>query len=116
MVDVIKRRIVGVSDDSLHDGQVEIDMENVMPLRFSTGLNDTTAVTAGQAITLTVKLTDGMDPKTVQWYKDNNAIAGATALTYTKANSAVADSGTYKVVAHDGYGNIISDSTVVTVS
>ncbi|EOV2884413.1 immunoglobulin domain-containing protein [Salmonella enterica subsp. enterica serovar Enteritidis] len=116
MVDVIKRRIVGVSDDSPRDGQVEIDMENVMPLRFSTGLNDTTAVTAGQAITLTVKLTDGMDPKTVQWYKDNNAIAGATALTYTKANSAVADSGTYKVVAHDGYGNIISDSTVVTVS
>ncbi|EMC9270207.1 immunoglobulin domain-containing protein [Salmonella enterica] len=116
MVDVIKRRIVGVSDDSPQDRQVEIDMENVMPLRFSTGLNDTTAVTAGQAITLTVKLTDGMDPKTVQWYKDNNAIAGATALTYTKANSAVADSGTYKVVAHDGYGNIISDSTVVTVS
>ncbi|EIF4861687.1 hypothetical protein LFV67_004570, partial [Salmonella enterica subsp. enterica serovar Enteritidis] len=53
MVDVIKRRIVGVSDDSPQDGQVEIDMENVMPLRFSTGLNDTTAVTAGQAITLT---------------------------------------------------------------
>ncbi|HCR7628407.1 TPA: hypothetical protein OPA44_004533, partial [Shigella sonnei] len=76
MVDVIKRRIVGVSDDSPQDGQVEIDMENVMPLRFSTGLNDTTAVTAGQAITLTVELADGMDPKTVQWYKDNNAIAG----------------------------------------
>uniref|UniRef100_A0AB39C538 Fibritin (Wac) protein n=1 Tax=Salmonella phage vB_SE130_2P TaxID=3236707 RepID=A0AB39C538_9VIRU len=54
--------------------------------------------------------------KTVQWYKDNNAISGATGLTYTKANSAAADSGTYKVVAHDGYGNIISDSTVVTVS
>uniref|UniRef100_A0AB39C5B5 Tail protein n=1 Tax=Salmonella phage vB_SE130_2P TaxID=3236707 RepID=A0AB39C5B5_9VIRU len=34
MVDVIKRRIVGVSDDSPQDGQVEIDMENVMPLRF----------------------------------------------------------------------------------
>ncbi|HAB1131088.1 TPA_asm: hypothetical protein GI617_23120 [Salmonella enterica subsp. enterica serovar Enteritidis] len=116
MVDVIKRRIVGVSDDSPQGGQVEIDMENVTPLRFSTGLNDTTSVTSGQAITLTVVLADGMDPKTVQWYKDNNAIAGATGLTYTKANSAAADSGTYKVVAHDGYGNIISDSTVVTVS
>ncbi|EIC3023191.1 TPA: hypothetical protein H1U84_004684 [Salmonella enterica] len=116
MVDVIKRRIIGVSDDSPQDGQVEIDMQNVMPLRFSTGLDDTTAVTAGQAITLTVALADGMDPKTVQWYKDNNAISGATGLTYTKANSAAADSGTYKVVAHDGYGNIISDSTVVTVS
>ncbi|EGK7237453.1 hypothetical protein IO640_004420 [Salmonella enterica subsp. enterica serovar Enteritidis] len=116
MVDVIKRRIVGVSGDSPQDGQVELDMENVMPLRFSTGLNDTTSVASKQAITLTVGLADGMGPKTVQWYKDNNAIAGATALTYTKANSAAADSGTYKVVAHDGYGNIISDSTVVTVS
>ncbi|EEN5580961.1 hypothetical protein X025_21785 [Salmonella enterica subsp. enterica serovar Enteritidis] len=116
MVDVIKRRIVGVSDGSPQDGQVEIDMENVTPLRFSTGLKDTTLVTPETDITLMVVLADGMDPKTVQWYKDNNAIAGATALTYTKDNSAKADSGTYKVVAHDGYGNIISDSTVVTVS
>ncbi|YP_008239723.1 Hoc-like head decoration [Salmonella phage Jersey] len=116
MVDVIKRRIVGVSDDNPQDGQVEIDMENVMPLRFSTGLGVTAAVNTGQAITLTVELADGMDPKTVQWYKDNNAIPGATGLTYTKANPVVADSGTYKVVAHDGYGNIVSDSTVVTVS
>ncbi|ECH0398438.1 hypothetical protein FPC12_07170 [Salmonella enterica] len=116
MVDVIKRRIVGVSDDSPQDGQVEIDMENVTPLSFSSKPGDTTAVTVGSAIGLTVVLAGGMDPKTVQWYKDNNAIDGATYLSYNKANAQVADSGTYKVVAHDGYGNIISDSTVVTVS
>ncbi|QLF85832.1 hypothetical protein [Jerseyvirus jersey] len=115
MVDVIKRRIVGVSDGSPKDGQVEIDMENVTPLRFAVDLNDITEVASGKAITLTVALDGGMDPKTVQWYKDNNAISGATGSTYTKANFTTADSGTYKVVAHDGYGNIISDSTVVTV-
>lgn len=47
MVDVIKRRITGVSDDSPADGQVEIDMENISPASFSTALAATTAVTAG---------------------------------------------------------------------
>lgn len=44
-------------------------------------------------------------------------ITGATAATYTKSTTvATADSGTYKVVVHDVYGNIISSSTVATVS
>lgn len=34
MVDVIKRRITGVSDDSPADGQVEIDMANISPASF----------------------------------------------------------------------------------
>lgn len=45
MVDVIKRRITGVSDQD-SDGQVEIDMANISPASFSTALNATTAVTA----------------------------------------------------------------------
>lgn len=116
MVDVIKRRIVGVSDDSPADGQVEIDMANISPASFSTPLNATTAVTAGQTMTLTVTVTGGLEPYSYQWYKDNNAIAGATADTYAKASTTTADSGTYKVVVHDVYGNIISSSTVATVS
>ena len=116
MVDVIKRRITGVSDDSPADGQVEIDMANISPASFSTALNATTAVTAGQTMTLTVVVTGGLAPYTYQWYKDNNAIAGATAATYAKASTTTADSGTYKVVVHDVYGNIISSSTVATVS
>lgn len=44
------------------------------------------------------------------------AIAGANAATYAKASTTTADSGTYKVVVHDVYGNIISSSTVATVS
>lgn len=118
MVDVIKRRITGVSDDSPADGQVEIDMANISPASFSTALAATTAVTAPSALTLTVAVTGGLAPYSYQWFKDNNAIAGATAATYTKATTvaSTADSGTYKVVVHDVYGNIISSSTVATVS
>lgn len=117
MVDVIKRRIVGVSDDSPADGQVEIDMENISPASFSSVLAATTAVTAPAALTLTVAVTGGAEPYSYQWFKDNNAIAGATAATYTKSTTvASTDSGTYKVVVQDVYGNIISSSTVATVS
>lgn len=115
MVDVIKRRITGVSDED-SDGQVEIDMANISPASFSTALASTTAVTAGQTMTLTVAVTGGAEPYSYQWYKNNNAISGTTAATYVKASTTTADSGTYKVVVHDVYGNIISSSTVATVS
>lgn len=115
MVDVIKRRTTGV-DDANSDGQVEIVMANISPASFSTALPPTKAVTAGQALTLTVAVTGGQTPYNYQWYKDGNAIAGANAATYTKASAVAADSGTYKVVVQDGYGNVLSGSSVVTVS
>ena len=115
MVDVIKRLITGVSTDT---GElVKIDMSNISPASFSTGLDDTTAVTAPAALTLTVVAAGGLSPYSYQWFKDGNAISGATAATYTKTPTvAGTDSGTYKVVVQDDYGNIISDSSVVTVS
>ncbi|UMO77088.1 capsid decoration protein [Escherichia phage fBC-Eco01] len=75
MVDVIKRRITGVSADTVG---AKIDMANISPASFSTPL--------------------------------------ATTTTYAKASTTTADSGTYKVVVDDVYGNIISSSTVATVS
>ena len=113
MVDVIKRRITGVSADTVG---AKIDMANISPASFSTPLNATTSVSSPSALTLTVVVTGGLAPYTYQWYKNNNAIAGATAATYAKASTTTADSGTYKVVVHDVYGNIISSSTVATVS
>lgn len=113
MVDVLKRRITGVSADA---PGAKIDMATISPASFSTPLNATTAVTAGETMTLTVAATGGLEPYSYQWYKNNNAIAGATAATYAKASTTTADSGTYKVVVHDVYGNIISSSTVATVS
>jgi hypothetical protein len=115
MVDVIKRRTTGV-DDANDDGQVEVVMVNISPASFSTALPATTAVTAGQTMTLTVAVTGGLAPYTYQWFKNGNAIAGANAVVYAKASAAAADSGTYKVVVQDGYSNVLSGSTVVTVS
>ena len=114
-VNVIKRRTTGVSEDT--GDLVKIDMENISPASFSTPLAATKAVTAPAALTLTVVFAGGVTPVEYQWFKDNNAIAGATAATYTKAATvAGTDSGVYKVVARDAAGNLISSSSVVTVS
>lgn len=113
MADVLKRRITGVSADT---PGAKIDMATISPASFSTALNPTTTESTGGTMTLTVAVTGGLEPYSYQWYKNNNAIAGATAATYAKASTTTADSGTYKVVVHDAYGNIISSSTVATVS
>lgn len=113
MVDVIKRRITGVSADTVG---AKIDMANIAPASFSTPLAATTTKSTGETMTLTVVVAGGLQPYTYQWYKGNNAIAGANAASYVKASTTTADSGTYKVVVHDVYGNIISSSTVATVS
>ena len=113
MADVIKRRITGVSADTVG---AKIDMANISPASFSTPLAATTTKSTGETMTLTVVVAGGLAPYSYQWYKDNNAIPGATAATYEKTSLATTDSGTYKVVAHDVYGNIISSSTVATVS
>ena len=112
MVDVIKRRITGVSAGTVG---AKIDMANIAPASFSTALDATTTKSTGQTMTLTVAVTGGLGPYSYQWYKDNNAIPGANAATYEKTSLATTDSGTYKVVVHDVYGNIISSSTKVTV-
>lgn len=44
------------------------------------------------------------------------AIGAGTSSLVIGTTSTTADSGTYKVVVHDVYGNIISSSTVATVS
>lgn len=113
MTDVLKRRTTGVSADA---PGAKIDMETISPASFSSTLPATTSVTTGETMTLTVTVTGGLEPYSYQWYKNNNAIAGATAASYAKASTTTADSGTYKVVVHDVYGNIISSSTVATVS
>lgn len=115
MVDVTKRRITGLADANADD-LVEVVMENVTAVSFSTALPATESVAAGAELSLTVALTGGAEPYKLQWYKDGNALPGETGLTYTKASAEAADAGVYKVVAQDDYGNIISGASTVTVT
>jgi len=78
------------------------------------------AVAVGGTLTLTVaanytKTTGSWD--TYQWYKDNVAISGATAATYTKANVTTDDAGSYKVqVRGDTAAANSKDSNAVAVT
>lgn len=119
MTDVLKRRITGVSADAPGASGApgaKIDMATISPASFSSAPAATIAVSTGKTMELTVTVAGGLAPYSYQWYKNNNAIAGANDAAYVKASTTTADSGTYKVVVHDVYGNIISRSTVVTVA
>ncbi len=50
----------------------------------------------------------GLGPVTAQWYKESKAIPGATGLTLTLPNVAMADVGGYKVVLKNGLGSVTS--------
>lgn len=119
MVDVIKRRITGVSEDA---GElVKIDMANISPASFSTALPATKSVATGADLTLTVVVAGGLPPYSYQWFFNNIFIDPAinpTAATAELVNHAVtaASAGLYKVVVHDEFGNLISGSTAVTVT
>lgn len=81
---------------------------------FSIQPPDTT-VTEGTILTLYGSATSATTI-TYQWYKDGAAISGATATTYTKALSALADSGLYKLVATNASGTTYSREATVTIT
>ncbi len=51
-----------------------------------------------------------------QWYKDGVAISGATASSYTVADAASTDAGSYSVVITNAYGLVTSTSGTLTVT
>ncbi|EBK1870995.1 hypothetical protein T022_001011 [Salmonella enterica subsp. enterica serovar Tennessee] len=76
------------------------------------------ALTEGQTLTLTVAAaaTDN-SPLTYQWQKDGSDISGATSATYTKANVAEVDEGSYAcIVSSPTAGSVTSNPATVTVS
>ncbi len=87
---------------------------------ITTDLATTAALTEGDALTLSV-VAETSDEGTLsyQWYKGDDAIAGATNATYTIAAVAVADAGSYKVVVTNTLGEDAKTATsavcVVTV-
>ncbi|NDC74099.1 hypothetical protein EBZ70_02125 [bacterium] len=71
-------------------------------------------INPGATLTLTAAATGTPNP-TYQWYKDNTAISGATAATYTVVAAATGDTGSYKVVATNAVGSTSSNTVSVTV-
>ena len=81
---------------------VETAVEPVKPVAptFTTNLESSRQAKAGDSITLAVEaaVSDG-GTLSYQWYKDDQAIAGATSTSYTINSIQKSDEGSYKVVA-----------------
>lgn len=86
-------------------------------MSFSTDLAATKAVTAGQALSMTVAVAGGTGPYTYVWKKGGTVVSGQTTANFNKASATAADSGTYTCEVTDSTGRtIISRACVVTVS
>ncbi|MCX6956340.1 MAG: immunoglobulin domain-containing protein, partial [Verrucomicrobia bacterium] len=72
-----------------------------------------TAAVVGRSATLSVTATG--TGNTYQWRKDNAAIAGATAATYTIASVTAASAGNYSVVVSNSVGNLTSSVVALSI-
>lgn len=68
----------------------------------------------GQTLTLTAAAS-GTPAPTLQWYKNDTPISGATSGTYSIGSVVTSDSGAYKLVATNAAGSATSDVVTVTV-
>lgn len=71
--------------------------------------------TVGTATSFAVAAS-GSAPLSYQWFVNGNAIAGATAATFTLPNTRATDAGTYSVIVANPYGTATSAGAVLTVS
>ncbi len=84
------------------------------PLSVATQPADATVI-AGKQATFTVGLSDP-NGASYQWYKNNTAIGGANALSYTTPPTALTDNGAlFKVVATGPGGTATSSNALLTV-
>lgn len=71
-------------------------------------------VSRGRNVTLSVTATgDGLR---YQWYRNNQAMPGATAATYTIASASDSDAGTYYVTVSNSCGSVSSRQVTITVT
>lgn len=73
------------------------------------------AVLGGQAVTLTASAA-GTAPVSYQWFRDGEAVAGATGASLTIAAAQAGDAGSYMVVATNAAGAVTSAPAAVAVN
>ena len=73
-----------------------------------------TNVLKGSNFTLRV-VVSGFQPRVFQWFRDSNAILGATNTLLTVTNAQLSDAGSYTVSVTDASTNILSNPAIVNV-
>ena len=71
-------------------------------------------ITAGNGVTFSVTAS-GTAPLSYQWYRNNSAVAGATAASYTISRTQPSDASDYKVRVSNVAGNADSAAATLTV-
>jgi hypothetical protein len=74
----------------------------------------TRTVKAGSSVTFSVTAS-GTAPLSYQWYRNNSAVAGATAASYKISATQPSDAGDYKVTVSNVAGELDSASATLTV-
>ena len=89
------------------------------PPTFTTNLGSTKSAQVGDVVTFSVKaVSNSGGTLSYQWYKDGNAISGATSDSYTITSASLSDGGVYYVdVTDESNGtHTLSNSCTLTVS
>ena len=111
--------VVGVADGGARVASGEIkfdDMEVVTSVAPAiTAQPASVAVNAGQAAAFTADVA-GSRPLTYQWFRNDVAIAGATAPALRLPSVTAADSGAYKLTATNSLGAATSAAATLTVN
>ena len=102
--------VIGTINDPNYYGSVTNTL--VITWLISGPINQ--AVALGGTVTLSAPVVAGV-PLTLQWFKDNHFVVGATNSTLTITNASAIDSGLYYVVVSNGNGLDINPPASVTV-
>lgn len=101
----------GTTGDAWFDG-----FEIIQGQTFISGQPQGTTNSVGQDATLTVSAIGDADPLSYQWWKNGNAIAGATDSSYTIVNCQLTNSGNYSVVVSNLLAVKTSDAAYLQVN